>query len=83
MLESTTTSSVLSTTYLPGRASSSALGDEITGNGFGAAAAAAKKRKLDAKGSRGVEMLKKVSTRGMKNLADMFSAVPKAKPKKP
>lgn len=83
MLESTTTSSVLSTTYLPGRASSSALGDEIAGNGFGAAAALAKKRKADAKGSRGVEMLKKVSTRGMKPLAAMFSAVSKAKPKQP
>ena len=72
MLESTTTSSVLSTTYLPGRSSSLALGDEISGNGFGAAAAAAKKRKLEAKGSRGVEMLKKVSTRGMKSLSDMW-----------
>ena len=52
----------------------------VTSNGFGAAAAAAKKRKLDSKGSRGVEALKKTSIRGMKTLSEMF-AKPAAKKK--
>lgn len=59
---------------LPAAGEKSALGG---GNGFGAAAAAAKKKKAALKGSRGVETLKKASTRGMKTLAEMFQ-----KPKK-
>lgn len=71
-LASTTTSSVLSSTYLPGRGSSNGEGAE-GGNGFGAAAAKEKKRKADAKGSQGVEALKKVNTKGMKKLDFFFT----------
>ncbi|GAA5876320.1 hypothetical protein JCM16303_007099 [Sporobolomyces ruberrimus] len=70
-LSANTTSAFLGTTYLPGRGSSKSESDLSTLGG-GNAAAAAKKRKLEAKGSRGVEALKKVNTKGMKSLAEMF-----------
>lgn len=83
-LSTISTSSVLSTTYLPGRSSSSASLDadpeSSGGNGGGAAALAAKKKKAASKGSRGVEMLKKVSTQGMKTMDSFFGkAAPKPK----
>ncbi|GAA5863946.1 hypothetical protein JCM3774_004427 [Rhodotorula dairenensis] len=66
----TPNSVVLNTTYLPGRGSAkfdSATGDELGGG------SAAKKRKAEqSKGSRGVEALKKVNTKGMKSLAELF-----------
>ncbi|GAA5932053.1 uncharacterized protein JCM15063_001110 [Sporobolomyces koalae] len=67
------TSAFLGTTYLPGRKNSD-LDIEASASklGGGNAAAIAKKRKLESKGSRGVEALKKVNTRGMKSLAEMF-----------
>ncbi|GAA5993483.1 hypothetical protein JCM5350_007977 [Sporobolomyces pararoseus] len=81
-LSSSTSSSFLTTNYLPGRSSSNSdLSGVEAGLGGGNAAAAAKKRKLEAKGSRGVEALKKVNTKGMKSLAEMFgkqSTAPKA-----
>lgn len=67
---------MLSATYLPGRG-----GGGGGSNGFGAAAEKEKKRKAASKGSRGVEELKKVNTKGMKSLAEMF-AKPPAKKKK-
>ena len=67
---------ILGTTYLPGRASAkngTAEGPSFNSDGGGgAAAAAAKKKKEAAKGSRGVEALKKVNTKGMRSLKDMF-----------
>ncbi|GAA6058895.1 hypothetical protein JCM10212_002847 [Sporobolomyces blumeae] len=63
-------SSYLGTTYLPGRGSTKIEGEGSLGGG--AAAALAKKRKAETKGSRGVEALKKVNTKGMKSLAEMF-----------
>ncbi|GAA5960470.1 hypothetical protein JCM3765_003645 [Sporobolomyces pararoseus] len=79
-LSSSTSSSFLTTNYLPGRSSSNSdLSEAALGGGN--AAAAAKKRKLESKGSRGVEALKKVNTKGMKSLAEMFgkqSSAPKA-----
>jgi len=73
-------SAILGTTYLPGRASAltgaaegPSFGTPADGGlGGGAAAVAAKKKKDAAKGSRGVEALKKVNTKGMKSLKDMF-----------
>lgn len=66
----TPNSVVLNTTYLPGRGSAkpdNAAGDELGGG------SAAKKRKAEqSKGSRGVEALKKVNTKGMKSLAELF-----------
>ncbi|GAA5830974.1 hypothetical protein JCM5353_004459 [Sporobolomyces roseus] len=76
-LSSHTSSSFLGTTYLPGRGSSKLDGDSALGGGN--AAAAAKKRKLESKGSRGVEALKKVNVKGMKSLAEMFGAATKGK----
>ena len=73
-----TTSSFLNTTYLPGRGGggSSKLVDGGDSGalalGGGNAAAQAKKRKLESKGSRGVEALKKVNVKGMKSLKEMF-----------
>lgn len=63
------TSSVLSSTYLPGRSSSSGPA------GGGNAAAAAKKKKAATKGSRGVEALKTVSTKGMSKMESFFKKV--------
>lgn len=55
--ETTRESIILSSTYLPGRNSSSALGDPIggSGNGFGAAAKEKAKKAAAGKGGRGVE----------------------------
>lgn len=68
-IAATASSSVLSSTYLPGRSNS---GDGES-KGGGAAAAAAKKKQLAKKGSRGVEMLKKASTQGMKPISSFFA----------
>ncbi|GAA6002947.1 hypothetical protein JCM10207_001913 [Rhodosporidiobolus poonsookiae] len=69
-LSTNTTSTVLTTTYLPGRGSAKL---DNGGAGDGGAGAAAKKRKAEAsKGSRGVEALKKVNTKGMSSLKDLF-----------
>ncbi|GAA5938189.1 hypothetical protein JCM1841_002838 [Sporobolomyces salmonicolor] len=73
-LATTNTSSVLGTTYLPGRGSAKLEAEVSLGGG-----AAAKKRKAETKGSRGVEALKKVNTKGMKSLAEMFGKPPAAK----
>ncbi|GAA5854086.1 hypothetical protein JCM8547_008220 [Rhodosporidiobolus lusitaniae] len=74
-LSSTSNSSVLGTTYLPGRGAAKLEAAELGGG------SAAKKRKAEAsKGSRGVEALKKVNTKGMATLASMFAKQPKAKP---
>ncbi|GAA5912073.1 hypothetical protein JCM5296_001359 [Sporobolomyces johnsonii] len=70
-LATTNTSSVLGTTYLPGRGSAKLEAEASLGGG-----AAAKKRKAETKGSRGVEALKKVNTKGMKSLAEMFGKQP-------
>ncbi|GAA5826564.1 hypothetical protein JCM11251_002431 [Rhodosporidiobolus azoricus] len=71
-LSTNTTSAFLDTTYLPGRGSAK-FADDGADLG-GGAAAAAKKRKAEAsKGSRGVEALKKVNTKGMSSLKDMFA----------
>ncbi|GAA5891678.1 hypothetical protein JCM6882_006164 [Rhodosporidiobolus microsporus] len=69
-LSTNTGSSVLNTTYLPGRGSAK-FADDGADLGGGSAA---KKRKAEAsKGSRGVEALKKVNTKGMSSLKDMFA----------
>ncbi|GJN91104.1 hypothetical protein Rhopal_004121-T1 [Rhodotorula paludigena] len=69
-LSANTTSNVLQTTYLPGRGSAKLEANGESDQGFGAAA---KKRKAEqSKGSRGVEALKKVNTKGMSSLKDLF-----------
>lgn len=72
-IAATSTSSALSSDYLPGRSNSS---EGSGGSKGGAAAAAAKKKQLAKKGSRGVEMLKKASTQGMKPLSSFFTKAP-------
>ncbi|SCZ89481.1 BZ3500_MvSof-1268-A1-R1_Chr1-1g01208 [Microbotryum saponariae] len=72
-LTSLQSSSVLSATYHPGRASTSGGG---IGSGAGTAGAVAKAKKLASKGSMGVEQLKKVSTKGMKKLDSFFFKQP-------
>ncbi|KAM0792333.1 hypothetical protein ACM66B_005016 [Microbotryomycetes sp. NB124-2] len=74
-LSTITTSSVLSTTYLPGRGGA--------GGSLGGGSAALKKKAAAAKGSRGVEMLKKVSTKNMNKLSSYFTKAPAAKPREP
>ncbi|GAA5964105.1 hypothetical protein JCM8115_005342 [Rhodotorula mucilaginosa] len=66
----TPNSVVLNTTYLPGRAS--AKFDNATGDDLGGGSAAKKRKAVESKGSRGVEALKKVNTKGMKSLAELF-----------
>ncbi|BGP25340.1 ribonuclease H2, subunit B [Rhodotorula toruloides] len=69
-LSTTTNSSVLNSTYLPGRGAAKL---EASFSGELGGGAAAKKRKAEqSKGSRGVEALKKVNTKGMKSLKDLF-----------
>ncbi|BGP32821.1 hypothetical protein JCM10296v2_004605 [Rhodotorula toruloides] len=69
-LSSTTDSSVLNSTYLPGRGAAKL---EASFSGELGGGAAAKKRKAEqSKGSRGVEALKKVNTKGMRSLKDLF-----------
>lgn len=83
---SSTTSSVLGSTYLPGRGSSTGTPG---GGGGGAGTAAAerdKKRKAEsARTSRGVKELANVSKKGMMKLEDMFKRAPakKVQPSKP
>ncbi|KAK4702243.1 ribonuclease H2 subunit B, partial [Phenoliferia sp. Uapishka_3] len=79
-LSSTTTSSVLGMTYLPGRRNDGSV-PASSSNGFGAAAAERdKKRKLEsARTSRGVKELKGVNTKGMMKLTDMFKKGPVVK----
>ncbi|GAA5987944.1 hypothetical protein JCM10908_007279 [Rhodotorula pacifica] len=66
----TPNSVVLNTTYLPGRGS--AKFDSATGEELGGGSAAKKRKAEQSKGSRGVEALKKVNTKGMKSLAELF-----------
>ena len=70
-LSSTATSSVLGSTYLPGRAAAK-LEAALAGGDSGFGAAAKKRKAAESKGSRGVEALKKVNTKGMASLKDMF-----------
>ncbi|KWU42449.1 hypothetical protein RHOSPDRAFT_36057 [Rhodotorula sp. JG-1b] len=66
----TPNSVVLNTTYLPGRGS--AKFDNAAGDDLGGGSAAKKRKAEQSKGSRGVEALKKVNTKGMKSLAELF-----------
>ncbi|GAA6049720.1 hypothetical protein JCM3770_004426 [Rhodotorula araucariae] len=70
-LSSSTHSTVLGSTYLPGRAAAK-LEAALAGGELGGGAAAKKRKAAESKGSRGVEALKKVNTKGMANLRDMF-----------
>ncbi|GAA5947970.1 hypothetical protein JCM3775_001143 [Rhodotorula graminis] len=70
-LSSSATSSVLGSTYLPGRAAAK-LEAALAGGDSGFGAAAKKRKAAESKGSRGVEALKKVNTKGMASLKDMF-----------
>ncbi|GAA5900235.1 hypothetical protein JCM8208_002060 [Rhodotorula glutinis] len=83
-LSSSATSSVLGSTYLPGRAAAK-LEAALAGGDSGFGAAAKKRKAAESKGSRGVEALKKVNTKGMASLKDMFgrqAAVKKPEAKK-
>ncbi|KAK4058820.1 hypothetical protein OIO90_000266 [Microbotryomycetes sp. JL221] len=75
-LATITTSSVLSSTYLPGRG-----GKEAGGDSLGGGAAAQKRKATVTKGSRGVEALKKVSTKSMSKLSTYFTKEPAQKVK--
>ncbi|KAI5480417.1 ribonuclease H2, subunit B [Pseudohyphozyma bogoriensis] len=72
-----TTSSVLSTTYLPGRGSSN--GGEPSGGGTAAAERAKKVKAENAKKSRGVRELESVNKKGMQTLTAMFAKKPAVK----
>ncbi|KAK4053825.1 hypothetical protein OIV83_001481 [Microbotryomycetes sp. JL201] len=78
-LSTITTSSILSTTYLPGRGG----GGGAEGGSLGGGSAALKKKAAVVKGSRGVEMLKKASTRNMNKLSTYFTKAPMAAAAKP
>lgn len=82
-LSSSNVSSVLGSTYLPGRAAAK-LEAALAGADLGGGAALKKRKAAESKGSRGVEALKKVNTKGMASLKDMFGrqAAKKAEPAK-
>ncbi|BGP56040.1 hypothetical protein JCM8202v2_003649 [Rhodotorula sphaerocarpa] len=67
----TPNSVVLDMTYLPGRGSAKMAGG-ISPDDLGGGSAAKKRKAEQSKGSRGVEALKKVNTKGMKSLAELF-----------
>lgn len=58
-------------TYLPGRGSAK-MGGGVSPDDLGGGSAAKKRKAEQSKGSRGVEALKKVNTKGMKSLAELF-----------
>ncbi|BGP48869.1 hypothetical protein JCM10450v2_004748 [Rhodotorula kratochvilovae] len=70
-LSSSSHSTVLGSTYLPGRGAAK-LEAALAGGELGGGAAAKKRKAAESKGSRGVEALKKVNTKGMASLKDMF-----------